>query len=449
MITTLLLNLLFSTFGEDNESPSESTDGWLPVIVVHLDGRRISGFLSDLEADPLSVLLLDNNNTTTVPKRMVDTLRVLKGAMSEPKPCVVLLKDGSQRRGMLLEDGFEGVRLQVGPLTERFELSKVAGVRWRPTVAQEIAARKATFRSNDPAEMAQFIRWLILEGHVKPAADELKKFAEDFPEAGSTLKNLQEFLSARLKTGDETPKRTSTPRRPTLPSGALTPSEVNRIRFWEYDFENPSPVRIPSELRRTFHARHLGKDGFPDLKTLRRLPDHEFLQLLCEMKDRDLYDEVQLTIDPPALDRFRRTIHDRWLLPKCGSCHTREASPGGFGLETQKANKAEVRMLNLLLLEQARASDGAPLLNWQNPAESRLLDLGKDPRAALHPHPKVEGYSPVFHRGREALVTNVIEWLEMMYRPRPDLATELNIQWPRNPANSEQSEGAKSAASPS
>ena len=82
--------------------------------MVHLDGRRFAGFLSDLEADPLSVLLLDST-TTTVPKRMVDTLRVLKGAMSEPKPCVVLLKDGSQRRGMLLEDGFEGVRLQVGP----------------------------------------------------------------------------------------------------------------------------------------------------------------------------------------------------------------------------------------------------------------------------------------------------------------------------------------------
>lgn len=106
-------------------------------------------------------------------------------------------------------------------------------------------------------------------------------------------------------------------------------------------------------------------------------------------------------------------------------------------------------MLNLLLLEQATTSDGAPLLNWRNLAESRLLDLGKDPRAAKHPHPEVEGYTPIFHRGREAWVTNVIEWLEMMYRPRPDLATELNIQWPRKPPKSDQSEGAKSAASPS
>ena len=448
MITAFLLNLLLCSLGEDKEAPSAAVDGGTPVIVVHLDGRRFAGFLSDLEADPLSVLLLDST-TTTVPKRMVDTLRVLKGAMSEPKPCVVLLKDGSQRRGMLLEDGFEGVRLQVGPRTERIELSNVAGVRWRPTVAQEIEARRATIRSSDPAEMARFIRWLIMEGHTEPAADELKKYAENFPEASATTKQLQALLAARPQVDEQPPKRSLKPKRPALPSGALTPTEVNRIRIWEYDFENPSPVRIPGELRRTFHARHLGKNGFPDLKALRRLPDHEFLRLLCEMKDRDLYDAVQITVDPPALDRFRRTIHDRWLVPKCGSCHTQESSPGGFRLETQDANKPEVRMLNLLLLEQATTSDGAPLLNWRNPAESRLLDLGKDPRAAKHPHPEVEGYTPIFHRGREAWVTNVIEWLEMMYRPRPDLATELNIQWPRKPPKSDQSEGAKSAASPS
>ena len=106
-------------------------------------------------------------------------------------------------------------------------------------------------------------------------------------------------------------------------------------------------------------------------------------------------------------------------------------------------------MLNLLLLEQAITTDGAPLLNWRNPAESRLLDLGKDPQAAKHPHPEVEGYTPIFHRGREAWVINVIEWLEMMYRPRPNLTTELNIQWPRKPLKSDQSDGAKSAASPS
>ena len=106
-------------------------------------------------------------------------------------------------------------------------------------------------------------------------------------------------------------------------------------------------------------------------------------------------------------------------------------------------------MLNLLLLEQATTNDGDPLLNWRSPSESRLLDLGKDPRAAKHPHPEVEGYKAVFHRGREAWVTNVIDWLEMMYRPRPDLESELNIQWPRNPTKSVESEDAESTALPS
>ena len=448
MITALFFNLLFHSIVEAEEAPSLAGDGGTPVILVHLDGRRFSGFLSNPEADPLSLLLLDNT-TTKIPKRMVESLRILKGSMSEPRPCVVLLKDRSQRRGMLLEDGFEGVRLHIGPRIERIDSNEVIDVRWRPSVAEEIEGRKATIRPNDPAGMARFIRWLIMEGHVEQAGEELTLYAKNFPEANETIKQLQDLLTARPQIDEKAPKQSSQSKRPALPSGALTPAEVNRIRIWEYDFENPSPVRIPGELRRIFHARHLGKDGFPDLKTLKRLPDHEFLRLLCEMKDRDLYDGVQITVDPPALDRFRRTIHDRWLLPSCGSCHTREASPGNFGLEMQNANKPEVRMLNLLLLEQATTNDGDPLLNWRSPSESRLLDLGKDPRASKHPHPEVEGYKAVFHRGREAWVTNVIDWLEMMYRPRPDLESELNIQWPRNPTKSAESEDAESTALPS
>ena len=63
MITAFLLNLLLCSLGEDKDAPSAATDGGTPVIVVHLDGRRFAGFLSDLEADPLSVLLLDSTTT--------------------------------------------------------------------------------------------------------------------------------------------------------------------------------------------------------------------------------------------------------------------------------------------------------------------------------------------------------------------------------------------------
>ena len=321
----------------------------------------------------------------------------------------------------------------------------MAGVKWRFTVAQEIGL-EASIRSSDPAEMARFIRWLIMEGHTGPADEELKKYAENFPEAARPPSNCKLCWPPGLKLMSN-PKRSSKPRRPALPSGALTPTEVNRIRIWEYDFENPSPVRIQANSAERSTPGTSAKAVRS--QDPRRLPDHEFLRLLCEMKDRDLYDGVQITVDPPALDRFRRTIHDRWLLQSCGSCHTREASPGNFGLEMQNANKPEVRMLNLLLLEQATTNDGDPLLNWRSPSESRLLDLGKDPRAAKHPHPEVEGYKAVFHRGREAWVTNVIDWLEMMYRPRPDLESELNIQWPRNPTKSAESEDAESTALPS
>ena len=131
MITALFFNLLFHSIVEAEEAPSLAGDGGAPVILVHLDGRRFSGFLSNPEADPLSLLLLDNT-TTRIPKRMVESLRILKGSMSEPRPCVVLLKDRSQRRGMLLEDGFEGVRLHIGPRIERIDSNDVIDVRWRP-----------------------------------------------------------------------------------------------------------------------------------------------------------------------------------------------------------------------------------------------------------------------------------------------------------------------------
>ena len=205
MITAFLLNLLLCSLGEDKEAPSAAVDGGTPVIVVHLDGRRFAGFISDLEADPLSVLLLDST-TSTVLKRMVDTLRVLKGAMSEPKPCVVVLKDGSQRRGMLLEDGFEGVRLQVGPRTGAgcIELSKVAGVRWRP----HRGSRNWLLKSHYSLERSG------RDGSVHPLADHGRPhragrrrtpYAENFPEASATTKQLQALLAARPQV-DEQPQ---------------------------------------------------------------------------------------------------------------------------------------------------------------------------------------------------------------------------------------------------
>ena len=307
----------------------------------------------------------------------------------------------------------------------------MAGVRWARRA--EIEARRAAIRSSDPAEMARFIRWLIMEGHLEAAEAELAKYTKDFPEAGATASQLRELLAARPQLEPQAPKRSSKQRRTALPNGALTPIEVNRIRIWEYDFENPSPVRIPGELRRTFHARHLGKEDSPTSKPSTsprsRVPS-SFVRNERPRLVRRSANHCDPGHGPFSSDHPRP-------LPQ-GSCHSRESSPGGFGLETKEANKPEVRMLNLLLLEQATTSDGTPLLNWRIPSESRLLDLGKDPRAAKHPHPEVEGYTPIFHRGREAWVTNVIEWLKMMYRPRPDLGSELNIQWPRNPPKSEQ-----------
>ena len=76
---------------------------------------------------------------------------------------------------------------------------------YAPPWLKKSKTRRATIRSSDPAEMAQFIRWLIMEGHTEPAADELKKYAENFPEANRATKQLQALLAARPQVDEQPP----------------------------------------------------------------------------------------------------------------------------------------------------------------------------------------------------------------------------------------------------
>jgi hypothetical protein len=68
--------------------------------------------------------------------------------------------------------------------------------------------------------------------------------------------------------------------------------------------------------------------------------------------------------------------------------------------------------------------DGRPLIDYQNPGRSPLLQFGLPREDAITPHPDVVGWTPVFRSRDSRAFQRAVRWIQSMYRPRPDYPIE-------------------------
>ena len=60
-----------------------------------------------------------------------------------------------------------------------------------------------------------------------------------------------------------------------------------------------------------------------------------------------------------------------------------------------------------------------PLVDWENPANSLIVQHALPRSEARFPHPEVPSWKPVFKPGNQRLLRDSLQWIEAMYRPRP------------------------------
>ena len=145
----------------------------------------------------------------------------------------------------------------------------------------------------------------------------------------------------------------------------------------------------------------------------------EVVDLMFRLKAREFYPRVEVQSEPPALNLFRQRVHDAWVIPNCATSRCHGGLEGGrLFLHRRGSKTPRVRYTNLLILERWNETD-LPLIDWEDPGRSLLIQYALPRNEARFPHPEVKGWRPVFTRGNQRLLRDSLGWIEAMYRPRP------------------------------
>ena len=153
------------------------------------------------------------------------------------------------------------------------------------------------------------------------------------------------------------------------------------------------------------------------------------LQIIRELRAEKYYSALLSIEEPDSLRRFRKDVHDDWLINRCGTnaCHGGIDS-GIFLLHQKPIRDDRARYANLLTLVRLEVDPAWPILNFNEPDQSLLIQYGLHKKIADKPHPEVKGWNPVPELGRIDEYQAAIAWIRSMRQvPRPQYPIEYAV----------------------
>jgi hypothetical protein len=414
------------------------------VIVYASRHDEVRGVV-ELEDEDIIVIRKPGGSVQSFTKSRVR--RIVR--LVDPRPGqtgVVILRDGQQRRGVIIEDDFDHVIVEIEGIRSKLVREVVDYVVLEPTFEERYAQYKAALKPNQLDLHLELCRWLLAERRYTLARRELEALlaeAEDRPaptaatleivaEARHLLK-IVEAQIALLKPATPSVPLPGEPDETPLDEKALISHEdVNLIRVYEIDFDHPPKVAVDPDTVRLLIERYGTSELIPteprERAQLHRADPLDIVRLMFELRSRDLYPHVEVLTEPRALNLFRQRVHNAWLVKNCATsrCHG-NPEPGGFFLHRRRYKDERVRYTNLLLLERLEVDPVWPLVNYEEPVMSLVIQHGLPRHLARLPHPDVEGWRPVFVDLDSRLLQESVSWIDAMMRPRPIYPVELTL----------------------
>ena len=377
---------------------------------------------------------------------IIDAIQLID--LKQPSMAVLYRRDGSAIQIQLVADDFDEVRYMLGTTERSIPRSEVYRVGLIRSFDESFAALKKSIHPEDAIRRLSFCDWLVSEKKYALARTELVALVADtkLPEAVLLLNRVEAQLalmkgnaSKKIKSTERTIPSDDSPSTNLLPTRVLTDDEVNLIRVYEIDFDNPPRVIIdPADARAFFEDFGSSPRIPPDAPSRNALvvgDPMKIVRLAFELKARDFYSKIRVVGDPATLGLFRRNVHDLWLIPNCATsrCHG-GPDAGKFFLTNENHAEARVRYTNLLNLLMGNSND-IPLVDFTDPNRSILIQYALPKEEATTPHPPVKGWRPVFGRKlNPEKLANTLSWIRSMYQPRPVYPIEYKPPDLRTPA---------------
>lgn len=366
-------------------------------------------------------------------------------SLVEPKPGqngVVRLRDGNTFRGIVIADDYGEVVMEIAGIETRFPRKSVQQVVLEESDREKLQRLRAAIPKVDHVRRLALCRWLHQRRMYVEALEELDRLLADF-DLGDA-RSLRAVVEAQLalegpatrtdpylgedETDPDDPARGTIPLRELLPQRLLTRDDVNLIRVLEIDFRRPPRISIEPETIRTLIQRYAAHPAIPATSEGRtrmfRADPVDLVRLMFELKARDLYPEISVDSEPYALNIFRQRVHDAWLIGNCATSRCHGGLEGGqFFLHNRNSRDDRVRFTNLLILLRSDWSD-EPLVDFDRPLDSLIIQHALPRTEARFPHPDVPGWKPVFTNANQRLLADAVRWIESMYQPRPTYPIE-------------------------
>ena len=349
-------------------------------------------------------------------------------------PVVIFCRDGRTMRVQLLADDFDSVRYATGRAERSIPRSNVYRVGLVIPFEERYRALKDSIHPDDYARRLALCDWLMQERRYPQAHSELVALVMEskLPEAVALLKRVEAQLKlvaarkAPVETGagETVPTGADSITTRPLPTRLLTLEEVNLIRVYEIDFDNPPRVVIDHADARALLEEFSANPHVPsDAARRNALVDGDpmlMVRLAFGLKARDFYSKIQVITEPATLGQFRKSVHDGWLIPNCATsrCHG-GADAGKFFLFASERGSERVRYTNLLNILLGTSAD-RPLVNFADAAQSVLVQYALPVDEAQLPHPTVAGWRPVLGKKlNPERLRETLAWIKSMYQPRP------------------------------
>jgi hypothetical protein len=358
---------------------------------------------------------------------------------------MIVLKSGQRVTGVLTSVDDKKLVVRISGINAEFRVMDVERYEFLAPLMERYRDLRAAV-GNDPQQIVQLAEWLRERGKYELALSEVDRALEINPEHSASLRlklelESQILLRAQAKTA---PKPAVNPRDipgggeapPRKPNAAEFPmfsqSQVDLMKVYEVDLAERPRVIIPREVMERAMTDHAGHPLSPITQegreaVLRKSPVEQ-LDLIFRLQARDLYSQVQVLDMPGSIRRFREDVWGTWLMNSCATtmCHG-GTDAGRLVLATRRPNHDLTVFTNLYILQKYKTKEGRPLIDWENPEQSVLFQMGLPREDSQFPHPNApvgatgrDGWKRAFRDTDEKMFRRSVEWAASMYRPRPD-----------------------------
>lgn len=354
------------------------------------------------------------------------------------------MKDGRIFRGEFVNQDRLNVVIKIVGIATTFDRSKVDHIARLLTFEEEYKKLKATISRDNYAMRYQFCEWLFNRKKYQLAAQELESLLDDsknIPKARALLRTVNKAIEVQESEGGangksdekEAAKKNANPLQSErfVERALVSDADVNLIRVYEVDLDDPPRLIISREtidrLADEFKDSELMPKSDRERERLYRMKPAEILDLMFRLQAREFYSDVRVVSEPKALLRFRMNVHRTWLTNSCAAsrCHG-GADAGDFFLFNKRTNVSRTVYTNFLILERTKVN-GKPLIDYEHPSDSLLLQMGLPRNQTANPHPVVEGWRPVFRERSDPIYQKAVDWINAMYRPRPDYPVKFEM----------------------